>query len=471
MPAADQLPGLVTDVPGPRSRELAGRLARHECRDTTFLSDDFPVFWERAHGCSVWDVDGNRYVDLTAAFGVCTLGHAHPEIVRALQQQSAQLVHGMGDVHPSEVKVRVAEELARLVPGDLDVCLFGSSGSDAIEAAMKTCAVATRRPGALAFAGAYHGLGYGALSLTWRHHFRAPFRAQLNAHVTHLAYPGHPESGDDDGAASAASALQRVDSLLAGPAGDDIGAVFVEPILGRGGVIVPHATFLPGLREICTRRGRLLVVDEIFTGLGRTGRWFACQHADVQPDLLCVGKSLAGGMPLSACVGNDTLMRSWERSRGEARHTATFFAHPMACAAALVQLDLLQRDDWPQRVARLGAELAERLAPLARMPGVAAVRGMGLLWGIALRARDGLADASRAGRVVTAALRRGWILLPAGSAGNVVELAPPFVIGEAPRRAAVDALGALLAEISPSERGSEAADNTSAGPAPRRAAH
>lgn len=461
---ADALPKLVTAVPGPRSRQLAARLARRECPDTTYLGDDFPVFWERAQGCNVWDVDGNRYVDLTGAFGVCTLGHARPEILRALEQQSAQLVHGMGDVHPTEVKVRVAEELARLAPGDLDVCMFGSSGSDAIEAAMKTCAIATQRPGFLAFEGAYHGLGYGALSLTWRRHFRQPFRAQLNTHVAHLPYPGHLPRGGDGGAESAAAALERVDSLLAAPAGDHIGAVFVEPILGRGGVVVPHPTFLPGLREVCTRRGRLLVLDEIFTGLGRTGRWFACQHSDVQPDLLCVGKSLAGGMPLSACVGNETLMRSWGRSRGEARHTATFLAHPMACAAALVLLELLQREEWPQRVAQRGAELAEQLAPLARRPGVEAVRGMGLLWGIALSAEDGDADARRATRVVTAALQRGWILLPAGSAGNVVELAPPFVLGEAQRRAAADVLHAVLEDVKPSARGSK----TPADPTARR---
>ena len=452
MHSGDMLPELVTAVPGPRSRALAERLRRHECPDTTYLSAEFPVFWARAQGCNVWDVDDNRYVDLTAAFGVCTLGHAHPDVVAAIQRQSARLLHGMGDVHPSEPKVRLAETLARLAPGDLDMCLFGSSGSDAIEAAMKTCRIATGRPGLLAFEGAYHGLGYGALSLTWREHFRAPFQVQLNPHVAHLPFP--IDRGRDVSGSDAARVLERVDVLLAGPAGAKIGAVFAEPILGRAGVIVPHATFLPGLREICSRHDRLLVLDEVLTGLGRTGRWFGCEHVAVQPDLLCVGKSLAGGMPLSVCIGSTALMSRWQRSQGEARHTSTFLAHPVACAAALAQLELLEKGAWPQRVAERGDAFAERLAPLAEQPGVAAVRGIGLLWGIALRARDGGPDGRRAARVVASALQRGWFLLPAGSAGNVLELVPPFVLDDAVASAAVDVLRSVLRQTGPSAHAS-----------------
>ncbi len=447
-------PEIVVAVPGPRSRELARRLQRHECPDTTFLAEDFPVFWERAEGVHVWDVDGNRFVDLTSAFGVCTLGHAHPAIVETLQAQSATLVHGMGDVHPSELKVRLAEQLAALAPGDLDVVLFGSSGSDAIEAALKTCAVASGRPGALAFEGAYHGLGYGALALTWRAHFRSAFRDQLNAHVTHLPFPGHLE--EEGGLESSATrALDRVDRLLASSAGDAIGAVFVEPIQGRGGVVVPHASFLPGLREICSRRQRLLVLDEIFTGLGRTGRWFACQHVDVQPDLLCVGKSLAGGMPLSACIGSEAVMHAWERSRGEARHTATFLAHPMACAAALTQLRVLREDDWPARIAERGEELAARLRAMLQVPGVADVRGSGFLWGIELRAGDGGPDAARAETLVRRALSNGWIVLPAGSAGNVIEWTPPFVADDATLAGAADAVRELLRSCAQSQQSAD----------------
>ena len=466
MLAEEHAPKIVTPVPGPRSQQLAQRLQRHECPDTTYFGDGLPLFWKRAVGVHVWDVDDNRYLDLTSAFGVCTLGHAHPDIVATLQAQSAELIHGMGDVHPSELKVQVAEKLAALAPGDLDVVLFGNSGSEAIEAALKTCAVATRRPGVLAFEGAYHGLAYGALALTWRSHFRAPFRAQLNPHVSHVPFPDRDaEAGAES---SPAVALERVDAVLA--ADDDIGAVFVEPIQGRGGIVVPHASFLPGLREICSRRDRLLVLDEVLTGLGRTGRWFACQHENVQPDLLCVGKSLAGGMPLSACIGSDAVMRSWERSRGEARHTATFLAHPMACAAARTQLDLLEREDWPHRIDERGRSLARQLTALVDIPGVAAVRGVGFLWGVELQARDGNPDGARAARVVHAALQRGWMLLPAGRAGHVLELVPAFVADDAMLVAAIDMLHTLLSEHEASLHGAGHDDASLAARASEKAA-
>ena len=188
----DLLPELKTAIPGPLSRDWAHRLARVECADTTYLAENFPVFWERACGANVWDVDGNRLVDLTAAFGVCSLGHAHPQLLQAMQAQSQRLPHGMGDVHPTALKVQLAERLAALAPGNLSVSQFGVTGSDAVEAALKTALMATGRPGVIAFGGAYHGLGYGALATTWREHFRGPFRQQLNPHVRHLTYP-HPQ--------------------------------------------------------------------------------------------------------------------------------------------------------------------------------------------------------------------------------------------------------------------------------------
>ncbi len=446
----DLLPQLRTEVPGPRSRQLAARLQRVECADTTFVDDTFPLFWERASGCNVWDADGNRFVDLTAAFGVCILGHTHLVQRTAVLRQAGRLVHAMGDVHPAALKVELAEQLARLAPAALEVVLFGSSGSDAIEAALKTASLATGRPGAVAFEGAYHGLGYGALSLTWRAHFRGPFRAQLNPHVVHLPYPGrrHGAASSGDGAPVAVhQILERLDTLLGSDAGEAIGAVFVEPIQGRGGVVVPAADFLPGLREICTRRGRLLVADEILTGLGRTGSWFACSQADVVPDLLCLGKSLAGGLPLSACIGTKAVMQCWERSRGEARHTQTFLGNPLAAAVASATLHLLEKEDWPARVAERGAVLGEELAALlSGREGVVAIRGRGFLWGIECGGPHG-ADGARVREVVHAALRRGWILLPAGDEGEVLELLPPYVLGAAQWRGMLEVLDELMSRI------------------------
>jgi len=438
------LPDIRTVPPGPRSRALAARLATVECPDTTYLGPEFPIFWERAAGANVWDADGNRYVDLTAAFGVAALGHAHPDVSAAIATQATRLVHGMGDVHPSELKVQVAEQLAALAPGDLGVTLFGGAGFEAVEAALKTATLATGRPGFLAFEGAYHGLGYGALAATWREDFRAPFSNQLNPYVRHVPFPA------GDGAAAAMRALEHVDATLAAAAGDDLGAVLVEPIQGRAGIVVPDPSFLPGLREICTRRGRLLIVDEILTGLGRTGHWFQCDAARVVPDLLCVGKALAGGLPLSACIGTAEVMSAWGRSTGEARHTSTFLGNPLACAAALATLAALRDEDWPARVAVRGTAFGAALQRFAALPGVRAVRGTGLLWGVELVDRDGAPDARRTFAVICDALRRGVLLLGDGTHRNVLAFTPPFCLEDSVRDAALDAVGAALAATAPS---------------------
>jgi len=437
------IPHLAVPPPGPASRDLAARLARVECRDTTYLSDRFPVFWERAHAANVWDVDGNRYVDLTSAFGVALLGHGHPAVVEALQAQAAQLAHGMGDVHPTALKVEVAERLAAIAPGGLGVTLFGNTGSEAVEAALKTAMLCTGRPGVLAFEHAYHGLGYGALAATWREDFRAPFRAQLNPHVVHIPFP------QDDTLEAAQRALEAVDAALGAPAGQVLGAVLAEPIQGRGGIRVPHLEFLRGLREICTRRGRLLILDEILTGLGRTGRWFACEHAGVVPDVLCVGKVLGGGLPLSACIGTADVMHAWGVSGGEARHTFTHLGNPMACAAARATLDVLRTTEVPAQAAAQGLEWQQLLAALRPLDGVAAVRGQGLLWGIELRDSHGEPDGARAFDIVCRMLQRGVLLLGDGSRHEVLACMPPVCLQGAPRAAAVDALEACLRATEP----------------------
>jgi 4-aminobutyrate aminotransferase-like enzyme len=441
-------PEIRVPPPGPRSRALAARLSRVECPDTTYLADDFPVFWARAAGANVWDADGNRYVDLTSAFGVAALGHGHPRIVAALQAQAAILVHGMGDVHPSELKVRVAEELAEVAPGDCGVALFGNAGFEAVEAALKTVALATGRPGCVAFEGAYHGVGHGALAATWRADFRAPFAAQLNPHVRFVPFPAprRVAPGATDAAQVAAYALEQVDALLASPAGDACGAVLVEPVQGRAGIVVPHPSFLRGLREICTRRNRLLVADEILTGLGRTGRWFACEHSDVVPDLLCVGKSLAGGLPLSVCLGRPAVMAAWGRSTGEARHTSTFLGNPLACAAALAVLGEMRERDWPATVAARGAQFGAALRAMAIPAGAAEVRGMGWLWGVELLTSAGEPDARGAFRTVTAALRRGVLLLADGTHHNVLTCMPPGCLSATQQQAALGVLHEALVE-------------------------
>ena len=288
--------------------------------------------------------------------------------------------------------------------------------SDAVETAIKTAMLATGRAGILAFEGAYHGLSFGALDCTWRSDFKLPFEARLPGATRFARY------GDLDD-------VRRVADLP----GEAIGAVLVEPVQGRGGERVPPNGFLTGLRALCDERGWLLVADEIYTGLGRTGARFACDHEGVIPDLLCIGKGLASGMPLSACLGLAACFDAWPRSTGEALHTQTFLGHPASCAAALASLDVSERWRLPERASALGATVLEYLRRgLAGAPAVVEVRGLGLMIGIEC-ARPEIAHFA-----TQTLLERGYVLLPSGPGGRVLSLTPPLSIEERALLAACD---------------------------------
>jgi len=419
-----ELPALVTEIPGPRSRELAKRLARVESRNVTCLAPDAPIFWERARGATVHDVDGNRFVDLGGGFGVANVGHAHPRVVAAVREQAGRLLHGMGDVHPPAVKVELLEALCARFPGGGEARgVLSSSGSDAVETALKTALVATGRAGVVAFESAYHGLSLGALDATFRHEFRDPFRARLPGATVFAPF------GDAAAAEAAADAA---------PA--PVGAVLVEPVQGRGGERVPPPGFLRALREICDRRGWLLVADEVYTGFGRTGRFLACEHEGVTPDLLCLGKGLASGMPLSACLGRAEVMDAWPESHGEALHTQTYLGHPPGCAAALASLAVLEEEGLVERSARLGADALERLRrATAGAAGVREVRGLGMMIGVECDTPERALDATRR------CLERGVLLLPSGDDGRVLSITPPLVIAEAPFAFALDVVAESVA--------------------------
>ncbi|MDB4949444.1 MAG: Acetylornithine transaminase [Gemmatimonadetes bacterium] len=447
------LPSVRTPPPGPESLRLAGELAAYESPNVTYLAPDFPVFWAEARGANVRDVDGNVYVDLTAAFAVAAAGHAHPRIVEAIRAQAGRLVHGMGDVHPPDVKVDVLRALAEVAPRGLRRSILASSGAEAVEAALKTAAVATGKPRVLAFHGGYHGLTYGALSVSSREDFRAPFAAQLGIYAVFAPYPYAYRSpfGTDPDEVCAAT-LRYVEYLLdtPGTASEGVGAILVEPVQGRGGDVVPPAGFLPGLRRICDERELLLIFDEVYTGFGRTGRWFACEHWGVVPDVMVVGKALTGGFPFAACIGTDRVMEAWPRSRGEAIHTSTFLGNPLGCAAALASIAVLRDERLVERSAALGADLQRRLAEMtAGHPRVGEVRGLGMMIGMEMvRDRATREPAPElAGRVVVQALRRGLLLLGGGIHGNVLSFSPPFVITEGQLDAALDIIAAILRDL------------------------
>jgi len=405
---------------------MAARLAQVESRNVTQLSSDFPVFWEEARGANVVDVDGNVYLDLTGAFGVSVAGHTPKEATEAIRDQAGRLIHGMGDVHPPSRKVEFLEALAALGPWPDARAILGSSGTEAVEAALKTALLATGRPGILAFEGSYHGLTLGSLATTHREDFRGPFLSRIYDGVRFAPFPD-----SRDGKRAIRANLDRIKWLLReGDGGDEVGAVIVEPIQGRAGVRIPPPGYLQALADVTWNANALLIFDEILTGLGRTGSRFAFLHEEVVPDLLCLGKGLGGGLPLSACIGPSRIMDAWPPSRGEAIHTSTFLGNPLACAAGISSLRELVEGDLVARSRETGAWLLEQLAlALKEVPTVREVRGRGLLLGIELM--DPSSKGPLKGGAVRAtreALREGILVLPAGAHGHVVELAPPFTV-------------------------------------------
>ncbi|MGO8838417.1 MAG: aspartate aminotransferase family protein [Limisphaerales bacterium] len=419
-------------------------LRDYESRNIVFMEPDgsWPIVWDRARDVSVWDANGKKYLDLTAAFGVATAGHANPHVVKAGQKQMARLLHAMGDVHPSARKAELARKLSRITferwsnGKKSGKVIFGNSGFEAVEAALKTAVLATGRHGIIAFNGAYHGLGYGALNATHREFFRGPFHSQLREFGHFVQFPSR--AGD---VANIEWNIRRLFHR------EWIGAILVEPVQGRGGCNVPPGEFLPGLRKICDEQGALLILDEIYTGFGRTGRWFACEHSGVTPDLVCLGKALTGGFPLSACVGRSDIMNTaWPASRGEAIHTSTFLGHPVGCAMALEQIKEIGKLDLPKRSAELGEFLLGELqAKIPRAKFQVAVRGLGLMAGVELRLADGRPAAAAVMKAIKTMLRRGYILLPEGEHGNVISFTPPLTITRAQLVKTVKTLAEVLA--------------------------
>ena len=399
----------------------------------------WPIVWDRARGTHVWDADGRRYIDLTAAFGVAAAGHANPRVVSAGRRQMSRLPHAMGDVHPHAPKAQLARELSRITferwsgGRHAGKTIYNNSGFEAVEAALKTVLLATGRPGIVAFEGGYHGLGYGALNATHRPFFRDPFRPQLREFGHFVPFPKAAEDLKD--------LKRRIMRLLDNKG---CGAVLAEPIQARGGINVPPAGFLPMLRACCDQSGALLALDEIYTGFGRTGNWFACEESGTMPDLICLGKALTGGFPLSACVGRaDIIDAAWPPSTGESIHTSTFQGNPVGCAMALAQIAGIRAGKLPERAAQLGRVLLDMLHA-AIPPAYAEIRGRGLMAGVELKNPDGSPATARAFAVIKEMLRRGFILLPEGRHANVISFSPPLTISRSELAAAARALGEIL---------------------------
>lgn len=416
-------PKIIVAPPGRRSRDLSARLSAAECpafdarrdaREETSGAPQSPVVYERGESANVWDVDGNRYVDLVAGFGALIFGHAPRAIEKIATEQEAKLGLALGDVYASEVKVELCEKLASLFPEPGARVMLGLSGADALTAALKTVALSGKSR-VVAFEGSYHGLSYGPLAACGlSSNFRAPFRDQIGDWVTFEPYPATPDIARD--------VLARLRALAKSEGGKAVGAVLIEPVLGRGGVVEVARDFLRDLRSICDDAGWMLVVDEVFTGCGRSGAFSRAVAEGVLPDILCLGKGLGAGRPISAMIGRAHMMAAWGAHRGTTIHTATHFGSPPSCVAALAVLRALDDGSVYASVARKGASFRDAL--IAACAHRAVVRQRGLMLAIDLGTSARALSASRA------LLERGYIVITGGARGESITLTPPFDIRE-----------------------------------------
>lgn len=425
---------IVTELPGPKAQEL---LSRDQQVISPAPSRPYPFVMDHGRGVEVWDVDGNRFLDFTAGIGVTATGHCHPRVVQAIKDAADQFIHISSDYY-HELQVKLGERLGALAPmREPGMTFFTNSGTEAVEGAIKLARFVTGRPRFIGFLGAFHGRTMGSLAFTASKHTQREGFFPTMPGVEHVPFPNPYRPlfrGDDQGLA----VLDYIENVLfktsAPP--QEIAAIVLEPIQGEGGYIVPPDSFLPGLRQLCDRHDILLVVDEIQSGIGRTGQMFAVQHWNVQPDIMTLAKGLGSGMPIGAFVARKSLMEQWFPGA----HGNTYGGNPLACAAALTTLDLVETE-YVHNARQMGDYLLGRLREIqARHPVIGNVRGKGLMIGLELvedhDSQKPAVDFLKA--LIDTAFRQGLLLLPCGE--STLRLIPPLML---PREAADEALDLL----------------------------
>jgi 4-aminobutyrate aminotransferase len=381
----------------------------------------------RAEGIYLYALDGKRYIDFMSAFGVVNVGHNHPAVVAAAREQMEKQVHGAVGVTLHESVLRLAALLPEILPGHLDMFFFGNSGSEAVEGSIKLARNATKRPGIIAFMGGFHGRTYGAATLTAS---KAVYRTGLDPFVPgiyHVPYadPYHSSHRDEPEKCveESINSLELVLKRLIAPS--QVAAIIVEPIQGEGGYIVPPKEFLVRLREICSEEDILLIFDEVQSGFGRTGEWFAAQAFGVQPDIMAVAKGIANGFPLGAVCAHYDLMRRWEPTV----HGTTFGGNPVSCAASIATIETIRREGLLQNARENGKYLLSRLKELkATHQIVGDARGFGLMTAIEfiVPGSEREPNAPAAKKFLNESLSRGVLMYPCGMQGHAVRLAPPL---------------------------------------------
>jgi len=432
---------LKTDVPGPRSREI---LARLEAVVSSALAVYLPIVAAEGRGSTLTDVDGNTFIDFTGGVGCLNVGHANPHVVEAVQEQAARFLHTDFTIIPYEVYVEVAERLLALAPFRTPAkAAFFNAGTEAVENSVKFARAYTGRPAVIAFEGAFHGRTLLSLTLTSKTH---PYKAGLGPfapEVYRVPFPYEYRGIDTD---EALAALTR--ALVTQVAPENVAAIVVEPVQGEGGFVVAPPEFLRGIRALCDEHGIVMVVDEVQTGFGRTGRMFAIEHAGIEPDLLVLAKSIAGGLPLSAVLGKAEIMDA----PGEGGVGGTYVGNPVALAAAAAVLDVFAEEGLVERAERIGDAIRGRMQEWQhKHPQIGDVRGLGAMLAIEL-VEDPVSKrpaADLASAVTEAAAQRGLLLLKAGTHSNCIRVLCPLVIGDDELEEALgawgDALDAVLA--------------------------
>ncbi len=419
-------PEIVVAPPGPRAAEI---VARDNAWAATSYAKEYPLVVARGRGAMVEDVDGNRYLDFMAGIGVLSTGHAHPKVVAAVKDAADRFLHICGSDFYYETMAALCERLATLAPGPSRKRVFlTNSGTEAVEGAIKLVRNATRRPGLIAFKGAFHGRTYGAMSLTSSKVKQHAGFAPLLPEVYHVpyAYCYRCDYAREYPSCQlfCVSAIEH-DLFARQIHPRDVAAIFVEPVQGEGGYVVPPPDYLQALRALCDRHGILLVLDEVQSGIGRTGRMFAAEYAGVEPDVLLTAKGLGSGLPIGAIIAKESVSK-WERGS----HGSTFGGNPVCCAAALATLELVE-PELRQNAARMGERLLSGVKRLAdRYEAIGDVRGLGLMIGIEFVAdrttRKGAPDL--VARLVQRAFQHGLLLLGAGH--SALRLVPPLVVDE-----------------------------------------
>jgi len=375
------------------------------------------VYWKRplvitkGKGALVWDINGKEYVDCTGSYGVCIVGHSHPKVVEAIKQQAEKLISCHGSFY-NDARSKFLEKIVKIAPKGLNKVFLANSGTEAVECAIKLARKFSRKHEIIAMVGGFHGKTMGALSATWKKKYRAAFEPLV---------PGFKHVPRYN--------LQKLEEAIT----EKTAAVIVEPIQGEGGIRMPPNGFLGGLREVCDRKGVLLIFDEVQTGFGRTGKMFACEHWGVTPDVMCLAKSVAGGLPMGVTLAREEIMSSFDL--GE--QTNTFGGSPLVCAAACAAIDVVLEENLPERAARLGNYFMKKLRELQALHRVVReVRGLGLMIGVELRF-DVL-------EVLLRSMEEGVLILDAGR--NILRFLPPLVIEKRQIDKVVSVLDAVLGE-------------------------